>query len=149
MYDCSGGIICTRIYSDADSVVRCLIKALNSLQAKPLSEGNSKGCFTRGTLDVFLLTDPDVTSLKWQLLLTLLLSKVLYQHKERASLILQQDSLKASWAEFATTDKASVILLLYYSIWLNIRGWYRTNISYRTFPRIIGDDHLQGINVQP
>jgi hypothetical protein len=50
--DFSGGITCTRMYSDADSFVRCLIKVPNSLQAKPLSAENSKACFTRGTLDM-------------------------------------------------------------------------------------------------
>ncbi|OBU00747.1 hypothetical protein VE01_01192 [Pseudogymnoascus verrucosus] len=50
--DFSGGITCTRMYSDADSFVRCSIKVPNSLQAKPLSAENSKACFTRGTLDM-------------------------------------------------------------------------------------------------
>ncbi|OBT50139.1 hypothetical protein VE04_09639, partial [Pseudogymnoascus sp. 24MN13] len=50
--DFSEGITCTRMYSDADSFVRCLIKVPNSLQAKPLSAENSKDCFTRGTLDM-------------------------------------------------------------------------------------------------
>lgn len=50
--DFSGGITCTRMYSDADSFVRCLIKVPNSLQTKPLSAENSKACFTRGTLDM-------------------------------------------------------------------------------------------------
>ncbi|KFZ06545.1 hypothetical protein V501_07314 [Pseudogymnoascus sp. VKM F-4519 (FW-2642)] len=50
--DFSGGITCTRMYSDVDSFVRCSIKVPNSLQAKPLSAENSKACFTRGTLDM-------------------------------------------------------------------------------------------------
>ncbi|OBT58266.1 hypothetical protein VE04_01564 [Pseudogymnoascus sp. 24MN13] len=50
--DFSGGITCTRMYSDDDSFVRCLIKVPNSLQTEPLSKENRKACFTRGTLDM-------------------------------------------------------------------------------------------------
>ncbi|KAL5322047.1 hypothetical protein ACEPPN_010015 [Leptodophora sp. 'Broadleaf-Isolate-01'] len=48
----SGGIICTRMYNDLDSFVRCSIEVPETLQLAPLSKKSLKECFVRGTLDM-------------------------------------------------------------------------------------------------